>query len=84
MIKVIEKDNDRDHNRTGTQGPPELQGPPGPVGPQGPPGITRTNGVNETQGPPGPSQISPDYVYKSAPCLSNCEPFRKVKYGKIF
>jgi hypothetical protein len=36
------KDNSRDNNQTGTQGPP---GPPGPVGAQGPPGLTGAPGA---------------------------------------
>lgn len=52
--------------------------------PQGPPGINGTNGVNETQGPTGSSQISPDCIYKSAPCISSCETFKMVKVIKFF
>ena len=51
------KDNNRDNNRTGTQGLP------GPQGPQGQPGINGTNGINGTQGPPGPNQINSSNLY---------------------
>ena len=49
----FKKDNDRDNNQTGTQGPPGPQGPPcatGATGAQGPPGATGATGA---QGPPG-------------------------------
>lgn len=54
------KDNNRDGNRTGTQGPPGPQGTPGPVGPQGPPGINGTNGAT---GPSGITQLNNTTTY---------------------
>jgi hypothetical protein len=61
------KDNSRDGNRTGTQGPPGPpgatgttgpQGPAGPQGIQGPPGADGIDGVNGTNGLPGPSGLT--------------------------
>jgi hypothetical protein len=54
------KDNNRDGNRTGTQGPPGPQGTSGPVGPQGPPGINGTNGAT---GPSGITQLNNTTTY---------------------
>jgi Collagen triple helix repeat (20 copies) len=69
------KDNNRDNNRTGTQGPPGPQGPPGangtaggppgpqgpvgPPGPQGPPGVNGTNGATGATGPAGAASTVP-------------------------
>ena len=54
------KDNNRDGNRTGTQGPPGPQGTSGQVGPQGPPGINGTNGAT---GPSGITQLNNTTTY---------------------
>ena len=58
------KDNNRDSNRTGTQGPPGPQGPPGINGTNGASGPQGPIGPNGTQGLPGPNLISPENTYQ--------------------
>ena len=64
------KDNSKDGNRTGTQGPAGPAGPPGSTGvtgatgPQGIQGIQGPIGPNGTQGPAGLAEISPERLYQ--------------------
>jgi hypothetical protein len=52
-VKFNDKDNRKDNNRTGTQGPKGDTGATGATGPQGPQGIQGERGFNGTQGPQG-------------------------------
>jgi YVTN family beta-propeller protein len=49
-FKDDRKDNNRDNNKTGTQGPPGPAGQQGPQGQQGLSGANGTNGINGTKG----------------------------------